>query len=551
MRSGAGGSHALRPKSAMLLFFFLATASLAAEITFFRDSNCRTSVGGNEPGLKLTAFTNAFAPLPTEGDPSPLQSGLSSRTTSVTASACSSSSITFSGRRADCSPSDSFCNPVLTVPIGSCISHESALKQSSSCSGSGGYSNSVWLKVTDATCANPTPVPCTPNARFIALLRDVPLAAVNGGSRTPSALAFLSLTFSAVVQGVCATCTASIDLVTDMASDAELIVAFSVTAPPGSALPTGLSAAVTASAFSSALVSRLVAAGFPSASVGYVTPMIPDAADVPRGPRASPTPPWGLLGLLALLLEPLGCCFCRGPAGNSEGWRRRAARASPLLAAGFALLTLGLMLGAAAPVIPWYTSSEPPITITLLRQTYTFSGTVYTTQLPWYFAIGGALVYVGLVFLLVAWGMALAVLMRVRAFARGGAAPSADACAASLPAVVGCAWAGLVVALGGAGWAWAWFWGGFYFSLPSGSSSPGSSLLAVAVASLFTAAVFLAAASRTLVGLPGVGAARDCCCCVETRPLAVGARAPRRSAPRTGRRQSRRKSKATAPVGLP
>lgn len=547
--------------------FFLATASLAAEITFFRDPGCTTSTGYyayQKPGLKLTAFTNAFAPLPTADglwDPPPFESGLGFWTASVVASACSGSSVTLSGRRLDCSLSDPVC--VLTVPIGSCISHASAVQKNCS----GGNSNSFWLKVTDATCTNASPAACAPAANFLVLLNGFPVTAVSGGSPTPSALASLSLAFSTAAQGICATCTARITSVTDMTdfganapSALSLGVAFTFTAPPGSA---PLSAAVAAPAFSSALVSRLATAGFTSVSVGSMTALNPNT-DAPLGPPAaiprSPgtTPPWALLGLLALLLEPIGCCFCRGPTGNSESWRQRAARASPLLSAGFALLTLGLLAGAAAPVIPWLTTeaSAPPITTTtLFERTYTVGNIVVRYTLPWYLAIGGALVYVGLVFLLVAWGMAIAVLLRVRAFARGGAAPPVDGCAATLPAVVGCAWAGLVVALGGAGWAWAWFWGSLYFAVPSGSSSPGSSLLAVAVASLFTASVLLAAASRVLVGLPGVGAARDCCCRVETRALAVGAalgaRAPRRDAPRTGRRQSRRKSKTTAPVGLP
>jgi hypothetical protein len=98
-------------------------------------------------------------------------------------------------------------------------------------------------------------------------------------------------------------------------SSLSLVVAFTITAPPGGSPPAGLSNTVAAPNFSSALGSGLSAAGFTGAAVGSLAAVIP-----PGGASAAPPPPLELLGLAALLaLGPLGWWVWYRKAPRS-GW---------------------------------------------------------------------------------------------------------------------------------------------------------------------------------------------------------------------------------------
>lgn len=129
-----------------------------------------------------------------------------------------------------------------------------------------------------------------------------------------------------------------------------------------------------------------------------------------------------------------------------------------------------------------------------------------------------AVVYAGLLFVYAAWFMALFVVIRVRGVARSGIAPPVRfCCAPSLPAILGCAWTGLVVVLAGSGAAWAFI--PSVAGLPISGLGPGVALLAFAIAALAVGAILLSVASAMLGNLPGVGASRAKCCCVETQAL--------------------------------
>jgi hypothetical protein len=96
--------------------------------------------------------------------------------------------------------------------------------------------------------------------------------------------------------------------------------------------------------------------------------------------------------------------------------------------------------------------------------------------------MAAAAVYAGLVFVFAAWAMALLAVIRVRGVARSGIAPPVRLCCApSLPAILGCAWTGLLVVLAGSGAAWALFplAGPFISGL-----GPGVALLAFAIVAL-------------------------------------------------------------------
>jgi len=103
--------------------------------------------------------------------------------------------------------------------------------------------------------------------------------------------------------------------------------------------------------------------------------------------------------------------------------------------------------------------------------------------------------------------------------------PATGCCSPSMPAVVGCLWTGVVYVFFGACSNWALF--DTYrrlFSLDTPSASPGYSFLIFAVLCLVAAAILFSYAGCLLRGMPGVGASRSNCCCVERgTPIAPAA----------------------------
>jgi hypothetical protein len=300
--------------------------------------------------------------------------------------------------------------------------------------------------------------------------------------------------------------------------------------------------AITSSTFQGAFQSALVSRGFTDvvvssvstrtyfSSSGWVAGITGAAASrVGAGVGVS------IAIALALALLPLLVCCAPHSGGvpHMEAWKPRAARTFKPLYGGYALLTLGLLAGLAAPAIPWYamTNSSPSQTLSISALTqdltvayssaagYSFSAITIVTA-------GGVVVYVGLAFVLAAWAMALVAVIRVRGVARSGVAPPVSCCAPSMPAILGCAWVGLAVVLAGSGTAWA-LSAALLASLPPTSGlGPGAALLAFAVAAIAGGAVLLSVAGAMLGNLPGVGAARANCCCVETQALEQPVGAP-------------------------
>jgi hypothetical protein len=196
-------------------------------------------------------------------------------------------------------------------------------------------------------------------------------------------------------------------------------------------------------------------------------------------------------------------------AARTAAWRLRVARAFPPLVAGFSLLSAGLCAGLLGPAVPWYSAGGTYYVSALYAETLREGAPAerVTTVLT----VGGGVVYGGLALVLAAWALAAVALLRLRAFSRGGPPPPAHACAATIPAIVGCAWAGLAVVASGA--AWAWYAMAAFAIVPAAYESPGAWLLAGAVAALFCGAALLSAAGCALAGLPGLGAARGNSCC--------------------------------------
>ena len=218
-----------------------------------------------------------------------------------------------------------------------------------------------------------------------------------------------------------------------------------------------------------------------------------------------------------------------------EAWKPRAARAFKPLYGGYALLTLGLLTGLAAPAIPWYamTYSRHPLSQTQVFSALTTDYTVSMGDIGYSISgftiviIGGGVVYGGLALVLAAWVMALLAVIRVRGVARSGVAPPVSGgCAPSMPAILGCAWVGFAVVLAGSGAAWALSAAQLASLPPISGLGPGAALLAFAVAAIAGGAVLLSVASAMLGNLPGVGAARANCCCVETQAMEQPVGAP-------------------------
>ena len=302
--------------------------------------------------------------------------------------------------------------------------------------------------------------------------------------------------------------------------------------------------AITSSTFQGAFQSALVNRGFTGAVVnsvstrsfssytGWVAGITgASASRVGAGVGAS------IAIALALALLPLLVCCAPHSGGvpHMEAWKPRAARAFKPLYGGYALLTLGLLTGLAAPAIPWYamTYSRHPLSQTQVLSALTMDYTVSMGDIGYSFSgftiviIGGGVVYGGLALVLAAWAMALLAVIRVRGVARSGVAPPVSGgCAPSMPAILGCAWVGFAVVLAGSGAAWALSAAQLASLPPISGLGPGAALLAFAVAAIAGGAVLLSVASAMLGNLPGVGAARANCCCVETQAMEQPVGAP-------------------------
>ena len=219
--------------------------------------------------------------------------------------------------------------------------------------------------------------------------------------------------------------------------------------------------------------------------------------------------------MVAVLLFSL--LFCKpcgaAPAPHLEAFTGAANQAFYYLAAGYCLLTLGLLAAIASPAIPWWYGNGQ--SMTGLEYKVNIFGRTNSFVNP--YLIGGSIaIYFGLVFVLSAWVMGLQMAVRVRTFLLSKTFPATGCCSPSMPAVVGCLWTGVVYVFFGACSNWALF--DTYrrlFSLDTPSASPGYSFLIFAVLCLVAAAILFSYAGCLLRGMPGVGASRSNCCCVE------------------------------------
>lgn len=229
--------------------------------------------------------------------------------------------------------------------------------------------------------------------------------------------------------------------------------------------------------------------------------------------------------ILGVLLAPVTLCVPYAGAHEPamEGWRPRARKAWPLIAAANALLSLGAVTALAAPLIPWsldvndYTGVTMPRYIWFLGSYgcsyggYSCSGTMANVYL-----LGGSItVFLGLILCLIAWGLGLCAGARVRGVAVHGAPAGVGCCAPSMPAIQGLLWTGFLCVLSGAASMWslnAIVLAVFHFKKPS----PGGALLGLSALCLFTAAVLYSVVGCCTLGpLPGVGTSASNCCCVE------------------------------------
>ena len=254
------------------------------------------------------------------------------------------------------------------------------------------------------------------------------------------------------------------------------------------------------------------------------------------------------------------------PAAHMEPWRPFARRAFPLLALGNAFLSMGIATGLTAPALPWTTFSYWYLTgLTMVIDCDSHLGDndligyitepcvnglsiMYhnglSTTSPIFSLIPPLLVYAGLFFCTIAWGLALCAGARTRGLARQGIAPSlSPCCAPSLPAIQGCLWFGTIAVWFGLGGFWAFDLSLFLqsFSPTTRIDSPLLPLLTFSAACLLVAAALFSVAGCFVLGpLPGLGTSSFACCCVEDNrhkvpppflPVLVAARLTTAAAP--------------------
>ncbi len=165
--------------------------------------------------------------------------------------------------------------------------------------------------------------------------------------------------------------------------------------------------------------------------------------------------------VLGALLAPLSLLipYAGAPDAAMEGWKPRARKSWPLLATANAFLSMGMLTGIAAPLIPWgitengdYTGVS--VSGSLYYQWYNYY--YYSSTAPERFVnpllLGGSVsIFLGILFCLIAWGLSLCAGARVRGVAVHGAYfGDGGCCAPSLPAIQGLAWMGFWLCTSGA-----------------------------------------------------------------------------------------------------
>ena len=169
-------------------------------------------------------------------------------------------------------------------------------------------------------------------------------------------------------------------------------------------------------------------------------------------------------------------CVLNGPKGDADPaaaeHKGRAASAWSIIYAGVVFQVFGILAGLAAPAIPWiYGSATASYGSTSAGGYYIFTAVAYTLKACYsgscvsstyplgLYAVGAAINYVGMFFLAIGFIIASCAARRVRGVAVAGILPprTTCCCAASLPAINGLSWCGLLVQLAGAIFMWTIF----------------------------------------------------------------------------------------------
>lgn len=239
--------------------------------------------------------------------------------------------------------------------------------------------------------------------------------------------------------------------------------------------------------------------------------------------------------ILGALLAPLTLLlpYAGAPEAAMEAWKPRARKAWPLLAAANGFLSMGVLTGLAAPLIPWSSENGDFTGVTMPGSLYYSYYSYYSSygappqRVPNVYLLGGSVsIFLGLLFCLIGWGLGLCAAARVRGVAVYGASTGEGCCAPSMPAIQGLVWTGFVYCLSGAIANWTLTsillslssYSSYYItgSTSGSKSSPGGGLLAFSIACLFISAILYSVTGCCALGpLPGVGTASSNCCCVE------------------------------------
>ena len=179
-----------------------------------------------------------------------------------------------------------------------------------------------------------------------------------------------------------------------------------------------------------------------------------------------------------------------------EAWKPRARAAWPQLAAANGVLSMGVLTGLAAPLIPWSSENGDFTGVTMPGALYysSYSSFYYTGRVTNVYLLGGSItIFLGLLLCMIGWGLGLFAAARVRSVAVHGASAGGGCCAPSIPAILGLVWTGFTCCLSGAIANWTLtgllLLDGNSFILGRNASSPGAGLLAFSIVCLFISAV--------------------------------------------------------------
>lgn len=216
-------------------------------------------------------------------------------------------------------------------------------------------------------------------------------------------------------------------------------------------------------------------------------------------------------------------CVLNGPKGDADPaaaeYKGRAASAWSIIYAGVVFQVFGILAGLAAPAIPWiYGSATASYGGTSGGGYYIFTAVAYTLKACYngscvsstyplgLYAVGAAINYVGMFFLAISFIVASCAARRVRGVAVAGILPprTTCCCAASLPAINGLSWCGLLIQIAGAIFMWTIF--GIVVIALGIPLQVGSRYLAASVAFNIIAAILFSVANCCSAGsIPYVG----------------------------------------------